>query len=419
MLCWTRLLLFNAVYHEHNACDVVAELCGGVIVESSLAWLLSPLPVPTFLDDVWGATRYHVKRDCPGYFDGLLPGASVLDGLLEHIRTEPSVLRLVKGGQDRPPETYRRADGSLDPAGVRDGHAAGYTIVADNLERYVRTIGSLAHAIEVELNFPTQVNGYLTPPDSQGFVPHYDHHDVLILQVQGHKIWRLYGDAPVPPHEMQQRRVVAGANLPPPTDLRMDAGDTLYLPRGQIHAAETRSETSVHLTVGIHAPTVLTLITHALHMLSFRDDRIHDRLPPRHLHDADVRASLRTLVRDIVTAPDVVTEGLGAMEDVLVRRGRCPPVGKSATAAGIDGHTLVVKHQPLYSRVVTGTGGVALQFAQLLISVGADHEAALRYLVEITGPFRVGDLPGLTAAQQAELARTLLATGFLVRQPDD
>lgn len=399
--------------------NVIAKFCGGVIAESSLAWLLSPLPVPAFVDEIWGATRFHVRRDCPDYFDGLLPGPSVLDGLLEHIRTEPSVLRLVKGEQDRPPESYRREDGSLDPAGVHDGHAAGYTIVVDNLERYVRTIGSLAHAIEVQLDFPTQVNGYVTPPESQGFVPHYDHHDVLILQIQGSKVWHLYGDAPVPPHEMQQRKVVAGTDLPPPTDLRMDAGDTLYLPRGQIHAAETHSEPSVHLTVGIHAPTVLTLITHALHMLSLRDDRIHDRLPPRHLHDADVRASLGAVVRDIVAAPDVIPEGLGAMEDVLVRRGRCPPVGKGATAAGIDGHTLVAKHQPLYSRVVTGAGGAALQFGQLLINVGTDHEAALRYLADSTAPFRVGDLPGLTTAQQTELARTLLVTGFLVRQPDD
>ncbi|MFY2861259.1 cupin domain-containing protein [Mycobacterium sp. THU-M104] len=399
--------------------DIVTEFRGGFTVEPSLAWLLSPLPVQTFLDDIWGATRYHVKRECPAYFDGLLPGPSLVDGLLEHLREEPSVLRLVKGEQDRDPGTYRRADGSLDAAGVRDGHAAGYTIVVDNLERYVRTIGSLAHAIEVQLNFPTQVNGYVTPPESQGFVPHYDHHDVLILQVQGSKVWHLYGDATVPPHEMQRRKVVTGADLPAPTDLRMEAGDTLYLPRGQIHAAETGSQTSVHVTVGIHAPTVLTLITHALHVLSFSDDRIHDRLPPRHLDDGDVRANLGALVRDILEGPDFIPEGLGAMEDVLVRRGRCPPVGQGATAVGIGGNTLVAKHQPLYSRVVTGTGGVALQFAQLLISVGTDHEAALRYLAHSTGPFRVRDLPGLTPAQQTELVRTLIVTGFLVRQPDD
>jgi len=36
-----------------------------------------------------------------------------------------------------------------------------------------------------------------------------------------------------------------------------------------------------------------------------------------------------------------------------------------------------------------------------------------------TAPFRVRDLPGLTAAQQTELARTLIVSGFLIRLPDD
>jgi lysine-specific demethylase/histidyl-hydroxylase NO66 len=36
-----------------------------------------------------------------------------------------------------------------------------------------------------------------------------------------------------------------------------------------------------------------------------------------------------------------------------------------------------------------------------------------------SAPFRVRDLPGLTAAQQTELARALIVSGFLIRLPDD
>ena len=46
------------------------------------------------------------------------------------------------------------------------------------------------------------------------------------------------------------------------------------------------SEPSIHLTVGIHAPTALTLAIGALYSLSFHDDRLNARLPPRHLDDA-------------------------------------------------------------------------------------------------------------------------------------
>lgn len=376
----------------------------------------------TFLDEVWGATHYHVRRCSPDYFDRLLPGRSAADVLLEHVQPEPSAVRLVRGGQDKDPATYRLADGGLDLVRVRDGVADGYTIVLNALERYVRAIASLSHSIEVELNFPTRVNAYVTPPESTGFVPHYDPHDVLILQIEGSKTWRVSHDVVVPPHEMYRPEGFGTGGLSSPIELCMQAGDVLYLPRGRVHAAETHSEPSVHLTVGIHAPTVLTLITHVLHSLSLRDDRVHDRLPPRHLDDAAVRASLGELVRDTlrtVADPGVIAEGVGAMEEVLVRRGRCPPVGAASNAAGIDGQTRVVRYQPLYSRVTASADAVGLHFAQFSMRFGPDHEPATLFLSRTTEPFRVRDLPGLGAAQQTELTRTLIATGFLVRLPDD
>lgn len=385
-------------------------------VESSLAWLLQPLTVQTFLDEVWGVTHHHVARSRSGYFDGLLHGPSAVEELLERVRPEPSAVRLVRGGEGQ--DACRCPDGSLDLARVRSAFADGYTIVLNGVEQYIRAIASLSHSIEVELNFPTRVNAYITPPESTGFEPHYDPHDVLVLQIRGAKVWRLSDGATVPPHEIQRREGVAG-DIPLPSELLLDAGDVLYLPRGRVHAAETTSEPSVHLTVGIHAPTVLALFTHALHALSLRDDRLHARLPPRHLDDDSVRASLGGLMRDIVDDPGVISGGLDAMEDVLVHRGRCPPVGRIGDSTGIDGQTLVAKYQPLYSRVVAVPGGAALRFAQLSINVGADHGAALSFVSKSAEPFRVRDLPGLTAPQQTELARTLIAAGFLVRLPDD
>jgi lysine-specific demethylase/histidyl-hydroxylase NO66 len=393
-------------------------------VERSLAWLLQPLTVETFLGQIWGEAHYHIVRGCPGYFDGLF-GPAAVEELLEFVRPEPPAVRLVRENQNKNPDTYRFVDGAIDLVRVRNEFADGYTIVLNGLERYVPTIASLSHTIEVELNFQTQINAYITPPGSQGFLPHYDDHDVLILQIQGAKTWHVYSDAEVPPHEMRRREAVDRASLPMPNDLRLEAGDVLYLPRGRIHAAEANTEPSIHLTVGIHAPTVLTLITQALESLSFRDDRVLVRLPPRHLDDAGVQASLDGILRDIVKAiedPSVIAEGLGSLGDALGRRGRGRPVGplvsNAVEARRIDGQTLVVKYQPLYSRVLAMAGGVALQFAQSLVSAGPDHQAAMLFVSRSTEPFRVRDLPGLSAAQQTELARTLIVDGFLVRLSD-
>jgi hypothetical protein len=376
--------------------------------------------VNTFFDELWETTHYHVKPRRADHFDRLLHGPSAVEELLKHVQPEPSTLRLVRGKDKREADTYRLADGSLDVVRVRNDFADGHTIILNGIEQYVPAIASLSHALEVELNFPAKVNAYATPPGSQGFAPHYDQHNVLILQIHGAKLWHLYGAATAP-HEMQRHTEVVAADLPAPTDFLLEAGDVLYLPRGQVHSAETTSEPSVHLTIGMHAPTALTLLSHMLYLLSVRDDRVHALLPPRHLADPDARASLGALVGDMartIEDPSVIAAGLESLEDVLVRRGRCPPVGQVSDAMGIDEHTWVVKHQPLYSRMAVVADGVALQFAGLSINAAADHEAAMRFLAGSTEPFRVGDLPGLGAVQQKALARKLIATGFLIRLPD-
>jgi ribosomal protein L16 Arg81 hydroxylase len=396
------------------------QCLSGVDVEFSLAWLLQPLSVETFLNEIWAQTHYHVKRHCVGYFDSLLPGPSAVEDLLELFRPEPSRVRLTKEHDKKSTGNYRLADGSLDLVRVRSDFADGYTIVLDDVEQYVRAIASLAHAIEVELNFATKVNAYVTPPESQGFVAHYDGHDVLILQIQGSKIWHLYEAADVPPHQLRREEKWVADGLPSPTDLRLEVGDVLYVPRGRVHAAEATSELSVHLTVGIHAPTALTFAVAALNALSFTDDRLNARLPPRHLDDADAGATLGALLRDAaqtVEDPRAIAGGLDALSDILVRRGQCPPVGQASNAIAIDGQTVVKKYQPLYSRVTTADDRVALHFAQLSVTVSPDHKAAMLFVSGSTEPFRVCDLPGLRPAQQTELARSLIVSGFLVRCP--
>ncbi|MGA8331768.1 MAG: cupin domain-containing protein [Mycobacterium sp.] len=396
----------------------------GVSVEFSLAGLLAPLSVETFFDQMWDVDHYHVKHGRPGFFDALLPGPSTVDELLALFRREPSAVRLVRGRDKKGSENYRHVDGSLDLAGIRSDFAEGYTIVFDGVEKYVRAVGTLARSIEVELNFPVQVNTYITPPGQVGLAPHYDDHDVLILQVQGSKIWHLYVGADRPPREIQRDndKAVAVESLRAPTDVRLEAGDVLYVPRGRVHAAETDSEQSVHLTVGIHAPTVLMLAMGALYSQSFRDDRLNARLPVRHLDDETLDATVRDLVREAVGAvedPGAMTGGLGLLAEALVRRGNCPPVGQIASVKTIDEQTRVVKYQPLYSRVKVADNGVTLDFASLSISAGSDHDAAMRFISSSTGPFRVGDLPGLQPKQRTDLARTLIVSGFLVRLPED
>jgi ribosomal protein L16 Arg81 hydroxylase len=375
--------------------------------------------VDSFLNEIWARRPHHIKRNQLGHFDPLLPGRTALDDLLTAFRSEPAQVRLIKEHDKKGPDSYRLADGTLDLGMVRSDFADGYTIVLDDVEQYVRTVATLAHAIESELHFATKVNAYLTPPESQGFVAHYDGHDVLVLQIRGSKIWHLYEGADVAPRQLRRdEKWVAPEGLSEPTDMHLEAGDVLYLPRGKVHAAQASSEPSIHLTVGIHAPTALTFAVAALNALSFSDDRLNARLPPRHLDDADARATLADVLRAAVSAvedPRAVDVGLDALADLLVRRGPCPPVGRVRDAVAIDGQTMVRTYRPLYSRVTATDAAATLHYAQLSINATPDHRAALQFVSTSTEPFRVGELPGLRTEQQTELARTLILGGVLVR----
>ena len=153
-----------------------------------------------------------------------------------------------------------------------------------------------------------------------------------------------------------------------------------------------------------------------------RGGRLNVRLPARHLGDPRVQASWGAMLRDamrIIEDPSAIADGLGSLADILVRRGQCPPIGPISNAATIDGQTLVRKYQPLYSRVKDAADGVALQFATLSIVAKPDHKSALQFISKSTEPFRVCEIPELTAQQQIELARSLIVSGFLVRLPGD
>jgi lysine-specific demethylase/histidyl-hydroxylase NO66 len=388
----------------------------------SLARLLHPLEVDDFLGEIWGNTHYHVSREHRDYLDNLREGADSVDDLLALFRPHLSLVSLVRESDRKDQYVYRLADGGFDAAAIGRDFADGYTIVLDSVQRYARAIAAMAHSIEADLNFATQVNAYFTPPESQGFAAHSDDHDALIVQLQGSKIWHIYPGADVAPHEMWRHDAIPSAGLPAPVDVRLEPGDVLYVPRGCVHAAESTSELSVHLTVGLHAPTLFMLASRELNALNNSGDRIHTQLPPRFLSDPEVRSSLGALVHEIAEAleqPEAIAGGLDSLEADLVRRGQCKPLGAGISdAVAIDDQTRLVKYQPLYSRVTENSDGAALHFAQSEVNAPANHTKALRFLAKSTASFRICDLPELDDVQRLELARTLILQGFLHRLPD-
>ena len=134
----------------------------------------------------------------------------------------------------------------------------GSTIVLQGLHRTWSPIIELAQQLSADLGHPTQANAYVTPPQNKGFSAHYDVHDVFVLQCSGRKRWIIHEpvlEAPLRDQEWANRAsaVATRAEQKPYLDVVLEPGDSLYLPRGWIHAASALGEVSIHITLGVQA----------------------------------------------------------------------------------------------------------------------------------------------------------------------
>jgi len=121
-------------------------------------------------------------------------------------------------------------------------------------------------AATAALGFPTNVNVYATAPGRCiSTATHADHHDVLVMQTQGQKRWRVFSPPPRkrggvhPCHRGKREDVVDASELGAPlVDVTLRPGECLFVPAGFVHSTSTASssshdEASVHMTLGISA----------------------------------------------------------------------------------------------------------------------------------------------------------------------
>lgn len=219
-----------------------------------------------FLAQVYGRTYLHVPGEADR-FSGLLSWND-LNALLTHHRLEPPRLRLSVDGEALPqhaytlPVTTRRNTvwHRLSPADLHHHLADGATLVLDAIDELHPGVGKFGRQLERHFRTGIQINTYASWTPEEGFGVHWDDHDVLVLQVDGAKRWRIYGPT-------RQAPLYRDTDVPEPppsepsVELVLRAGDMLYLPRGWWHAvAASEGEHSLHLTCGMQTTTGADLL---------------------------------------------------------------------------------------------------------------------------------------------------------------
>jgi hypothetical protein len=222
---------------------------------TSMGALLAPASIADLASAMAERRRLFVRGDDPPRFRDLLPWHT-LNTLFSINRFVPGQIRVLRASTDALPSMYRDpADWSrLKVDALQALAAQGLSVVVNDIDKLVPAVAALSAMAERYLRSVTWMNAYITFRQSGAFLPHWDGHDVLILQIHGRKRWRSYGmghDRPADGHTFAKSEDAG----PVQWEEVLHPGDVLYLPRGEVHAADVEpGSASVHLTLGILPP---------------------------------------------------------------------------------------------------------------------------------------------------------------------
>jgi hypothetical protein len=332
---------------------------------------------------------------------------------VERLVTETAIrtpsFRLVKAGESPSgyttdlswrPEPF---SGTARVERVLEEFERGATIVLQALHLSWLPLARYCRALEAELGHSVQANAYFTPRGSQGLPVHHDTHEVLSLQVAGHKRWLVYEPVLELPLKHQRYRPSMGAPGEAVLDVTLRAGDTLYLPRGWLHEAVTSDSDSLHITIGVNVRRWVDALRRVL-------DELEWELPFRRSIEEEPDGLVELLAERL----DAETVRRDARERLV--RSRHPVLdGQLSELRALDALTL---ETPLERRetVIAELDGAALAFEGRTLRFPERLGEELEFLVSADGSFTAAELPGpLDDDGRLVLVRRLVREGFLRR----
>lgn len=378
--------------------------------------LIAPRSVESFANNVFGKEAEFLGNGAR-VLTGVLPEHELIR-LIQSSSEQKRELRVVKQGTITPPRPIFDERGA-DIASVMDAYERGYTVVLNQLHRRSPALAALCQGMEIETSQRVGCNLYLTPSNSQGEPVHYDVHDIFVVQLQGSKHWRTFApvlELPLASQAMSGELRVDGEPL---IEKTLNPGDVMYLPRGTPHEANTTTQPSVHLSLGIVGTPYVDLIIEALRAYAGRN--VDARKVPRLQNLCDgrptsVSESMRRIVEDFQTSPELQKVPLEGWLNAI----RSLPFLS-------DGESVVPKPSISEDTVVRKRSGViavvdpcSVDVPTLVFPGGSarfppPNQCVPQFLAE-TESFRVADLPdSLSPTEKIALAKRFVALGVLVQ----
>jgi hypothetical protein len=387
--------------------------------------LLAPVALDAFFTRYWEREVLYLKRENAHYYDDLLTLRD-LERVVAAGGLRYPALQLSSGGTFLPPEAFCKdvRSGEIVFSGVPDldrlqsAYQSGATLSLPGFHRAWRPLAELAGEVESYFNHGVHTNIYLTPRRSQGFDPHYDTHEVFVLQISGRKHWKIFDSLVELPHQSQPFHPSMYKPSTPVLELDLEPGDLLYVPRGVVHTTQTLDEASAHVTLGISLYTYIEILTVWLQGLR-NHPAARTGLPPGFLNRREGKSAL---ARDFAELVSALSRSLDAdrLIDAFLDRVRAGYPGKLNLDAGFHANPAIGPQSRLrtldsghYALIEEGES-LVLRFSGKTAKMPG---IARGFILEICArpSFRITELScELDEDARLALARRLYEEGFLV-----
>ncbi|MEJ6391116.1 cupin domain-containing protein [Gymnodinialimonas ulvae] len=383
----------------------------------SFDWAIAPETPERFFAEYFEKAPMRVSRGQPGYFADLLSYAEV-DWVISTMGLSHPEINVTRSDGNITSADFTTDTGRIDPVRVTQLFADGATVILAGLQDRLPHLARYCRAVEAVISARVQANVYMTPPGNMGLRPHYDSHDVIVLQVAGSKEWRIYGT----PVELPLRDQAFERDMDMGDEVQrfvLEPGDTLYVPRGVAHDAVATDDTSLHITTGLMVRTWTDVLIEAVIAKAHRMPEMRRALPPGFAnHGADLGAhdeTLRYLLGLLEDAP--VDKLLHRFREDFVTA-RAPHIdGQMAQLAALDTLTMDsrvgVRSHLIFMIQPVADDKVRLTCQGAEIAMPAFATSAMEFCLT-TPDFRVRDMPGdLDAAGRLVLVKRLVREGLM------
>ena len=266
----------------------------------TLAELVAPLPEEDFLTLLRDRKLTHLRGAGRNRYSRLMNWKMLLDMIRRGQHpANISEFRLVMGSKMAPPDRWWKKDPNSDRNVVDLPNflaymKAGFNLSVTGLEAYAPHLKILSDNIKAKLKERIRIGAIVTTGKPAAFVLHFDPEDLIILQAEGRKRWKIFGPPVVNP-VLGMPPVAVPSEDTLLFDEVLEPGDFLFVPSGNWHRCENQSERSLHIGVFFQPPNGIDMVK-ALTAQMLAEERF--RLPLTRLGGTPDISSVEAEIKD-------------------------------------------------------------------------------------------------------------------------